>query len=177
MAATSLYSQLVTVVIPLYRNLLNDIERWAVERNLRVLAPERDIAVVCPHGLDLSPLEGLLGIETGRCRVERFDSQFFDGRRGYNRFMLNSELYSRFSESKFIAVCQTDVALFHDNLDYWCSLDYDYIGAPWLPARNEIEGHPKMAMRLTGGKLPMGTHAFYRRRNRAFWSNYLDFNI
>ena len=277
MAATSLYSQLVTVVIPLYRNLLNDIERWAVERNLRVLAPERDIAVVCPLGLDLSPLEGLLGIETGRCRVERFDSQFFDGRRGYNRFMLNSELYSRFSESKFIAVCQTDVALFHDNLDYWCSLDYDYIGAPWLPARNEIEGwnvikrgayklrrgwarlkggfdpvmlkwkvgnggfslrrtsamlrvleehgheieamtdattgaagfedvvwsvrvnelwhgclripdaataarfaiegHPKMAMRLTGGKLPMGTHAFYRRRNRAFWSNYLDFNI
>lgn len=277
MAATSHHLQSVTVVIPLYRNQLNDIERWAVERNMRVLAPGRDIVVVCPHGLDLSPLDDLLGIEAGRCRVERFAPYFFDGRRGYNRFMLSSELYSRFVDSEFIVVCQTDVALFHDNLDYWCSLDYDYIGAPWLPARNEvegwniikrgayklrrgwarlksgfdpvmlkwkvgnggfslrrtgamlrvleehgheievmtdattgvagfedvvwsvrvnelwhgslripdaataarfsIEGHPEMAMRLTGGELPMGTHAFNRRRNRAFWSNYLDFNI
>ncbi len=270
------HTQLVTVVIPLYRNSLSDIERWAVERNLRILSPNRDVAVVCPNGLDLSPLDELLGINSGRCRVERFDPAFFDGRHGYNKLILGRELYSRFQKSRFIAICQTDVALFHDKLDYWCSLDYDYIGAPWLPARSEvegwnvakragyktrrwlallrggfhpvllkwkvgnggfslrrvsamlrvldehpvemaamasdastvanfedvvwsvrvnelwhgslripdastaahfsIEGHPEMAMRLTGGELPMGTHAFYRRRNRSFWSKYLDFS-
>ena len=270
------HSQLVTVIIPIYRNNLSDIERWAVKRNLRILSPERDIAVVCPEGLDLLPLDELLGISSGRCRVECFSSEFFKGRHGYNQFMLSRELYSRFMKSQFVLICQTDVALFHDKLDYWCSLDYDYIGAPWLPARSEvegwnvakrvaykirrgwallrggfnpillkwkvgnggfslrrvetmlrvldqhpaemsamaknstqianfedvvwsvrvnelwpgsvripdastaahfaIEGHPEMAMKLTGGEFPMGAHAFYRHRNRSFWSKHLDFS-
>ena len=36
-----------------------------------------------------------------------------------------------------------------------------------------IESHPSMAMRLTGGQLPMATHAFARRRNRGFWKRYI----
>lgn len=189
--------------------------------------------------------------------------------------MLSQDFYSRFHNSQFIVVCQTDVVLFHDNLDYWCSLNYDYIGAPWLPAPGDVEGwnlarraiyklrrgwarlrggfhtvllkwkvgnggfslrrveamlrvldqhpdkmaeiaknanhtacfedvvwsvrvnelwpatlnipdyttaarfafegHPEMAMRCTNGELPMGAHAFYRHRNRKFWSQFLDF--
>lgn len=269
------FLQTVTVVIPLYRNNLSAIEHWAIERNRRVLSSQRDVAIVCPDELDLSPLDELLGITSGRCRVERFAHSFFDGRQGYNQLMLSRQFYSRFKQSQFIAIIQTDVALFHDSLDYWCSLDYDYVGAPWLPARNEIEGwnvpkramyqircgwarfrggfhsvqlkwkvgnggfslrrveamlrvldkhpaeivemakdsshnsnfedvvwsvrvnelwpnslripdyttaahfsiegHPEMAMSLTGGQLPMGTHAFYRHRNRKFWSKFLDF--
>ena len=103
------HSQLVTVIIPIYRNNLSDIERWAVKRNLRILSPERDIAVVCPEGLDLLPLDELLGISSGRCRVERFSSEFFKGRHGYNQFMLSRELYSRFMKSQFVLICQTDV--------------------------------------------------------------------
>ncbi|MBR5087453.1 MAG: hypothetical protein IKX31_10660 [Muribaculaceae bacterium] len=268
--------QLVTVVIPLYQNSLSEIERWAVTRNLKMLSPERDIAVVCPNDLDLSPLSELLGLDKGRCRVERFAPEFFEGRKGYNHLMLSHEFYSRFVKSHFILICQTDVALFCDNLDYWCSLDYDYIGAPWLPAQSDVEGwnlprravyilrrgwarakggfspalikwkvgnggfslrrvdamlqvidnhrkeienivsnaddvscfedvvwgvraneewnaglnipdaitaahfafegHPDFAYRLTNGKLPMGAHAFYRRRNRPFWLKHMDFN-
>ena len=275
MATSENNTRLVTVVIPLYRNSLSDIERWALERNLKILSHERDIALVCPDGLDLSPIEELFDINNGRCRVERFAPEFFKGRQGYNRLMLSHEFYSRFDKSQFVLICQTDVALFHDKLDYWCSLDYDYIGAPWLPASadvegwnvvrraayklrrvlargkggfshvllkwkvgnggfslrrvdamlrvienhsaeidaiaskvddsscfedvvwgvraNEqwnaglripdattaahfaIEGHPDFALRLTKGELPMGTHAFYRRRNRSFWSKYMDF--
>jgi hypothetical protein len=36
-----------------------------------------------------------------------------------------------------------------------------------------MESHPTMAMRLTGGQLPMATHAFARRRNRSFWKQYI----
>lgn len=261
----------VTVVIPLYRTALSEIERWALERNLSLLKPERDIAVVCPEGLDLSPLESVLGIAAGRCRVERFNPQFFAGRVGYNRLMLSTELYTRFARSRYVLILQTDVVLFADELDRWCAAGYDYIGAPWLPARGEVEGwnvlarasyalrrrlsrlrggfspmqlkwkvgnggfslrrveamldvatrhraeiddldhnrvenfedvvlsvraaeqwheplrvpdaataaqfaiesHPAMAMRINGGRLPMGAHAFYRRRNRAFWQKRL----
>lgn len=37
-----------------------------------------------------------------------------------------------------------------------------------------VESHPAMAMRLTGGQLPMATHAFARRRNRAFWKQHIN---
>ncbi len=266
---------LVTVVIPIYKTELSAIERWAVARNLSVLAPNREIAIVCPQDLDITPLDSLMGLNSNRCRIERFAPAFFDGRLGYNQLMLSQDFYSRLGNSQFIVVCQTDVVLFHDNLDYWCSLNYDYIGAPWLPAPGDVEGwnlarraiyklrrgwarlrggfhpvllkwkvgnggfslrrveamlqvldqhpdkmaeiaknanhtacfedvvwsvrvnelwpatlnipdyvtaarfafegHPEMAMRCTNGELPMGAHAFYRHRNRKFWSQFLDF--
>lgn len=266
---------LVTVVIPIYKTELSAIERWAVAHNLSVLAPNREIAIVCPQGLDITPLDSLMGLNSNRCRIERFAPAFFDGRLGYNQLMLSQDFYSRFHNSQFVVICQTDVVLFHDNLDYWCSLNYDYIGAPWLPASGDVEGwnlarraiyklrrgwarlrggfhpvllkwkvgnggfslrrveamlrvldqhpdkmaeiaknanhtacfedvvwsvrvnelwpatlnipdyataarfafegHPEMAMRCTSGELPMGAHAFYRHRNRKFWSQFLDF--
>lgn len=266
---------LVTVVIPIYKTELSAIERWAVARNLSVLAPNREIAIMCPQDLDITPLDSLMGLNSNRCRIERFAPAFFDGRLGYNQLMLSQDFYSRFHNSQFVVICQTDVVLFHDNLDYWCSLNYDYIGAPWLPAPGDVEGwnlarraiyklrrgwarlrggfhpvllkwkvgnggfslrrveamlrvldqhpdkmaeiaknanhtasfedvvwsvrvnelwpatlnipdyataarfafegHPEMAMRCTSGELPMGAHAFYRHRNRKFWSQFLDF--
>ena len=46
--------------------------------------------------------------------------------------------------------------------------------APYQEAvRFSIESHPSMAMGLTGGQLPMATHAFARRRNRTFWKQYI----
>jgi len=46
--------------------------------------------------------------------------------------------------------------------------------APYQEAvRFSIESHPSMAMRLTGGELPMATHAFARRRNRSYWKQYI----
>ena len=48
--------------------------------------------------------------------------------------------------------------------------------APWREALDfAVESHPMMAMRETGGKLPMGTHAYTRRRNQREWRHYTDF--
>ncbi len=47
--------------------------------------------------------------------------------------------------------------------------------APYQEAvRFSIESHPSMAMHLTGGELPMATHAFARRRNRSYWKRYIS---
>lgn len=52
-------------------------------------------------------------------------------------------------------------------------------GTLWIAPYQEaalfsIESHPSMAMRITGGQLPMATHAFARRRNRTFWKQYIN---
>ena len=257
----------VTVVIPIYKTNLAAYELMALARAIGKFS-RRDIAIVCPESLDLSPLQHMF---TPNCRVERFEPGYFAGREGYNRLMLSRDFYSRFAQSRFVLVCQTDVLIFDDQLDYWCDQDYDYIGAPWLPAPGEVEGwnlfqrtsyglrrlygrvkpgfhainlkwqvgngglslrrvsamlavidahaddiaaiaanshqvecfedvfwgvganqrwpatlrvpdaataaqfavegHPDMAMRLTHGRLPMGAHAFQRRRNIKHWRN------
>ena len=39
--------------------------------------------------------------------------------------------------------------------------------------RFSVESHPDMAMRLTGGELPMATHSFFRHRNISFWKKHI----
>ena len=263
--------RLVTVVIPIYTLGLDEIELLALRQCFKVLA-HHDIAIVKPKSLDLSPLAGLIGDEP-HYRVEEFEDSYFAGREGYNRLMLSNDLYRRFLDSRYIFIHQTDVYVFRDELDDWCQREYDYIGAPWLPAIGDVSGwnlpqralyqlrrvlgknksschainlkyrvgnggcslrhtrhmleaaqklahefneinslpyspekfedvvwsvrvnelcpgalkiapwqeavhfsiesHPTMAMRLTGGKLPMATHAFARRRNRSYWKQHI----
>jgi hypothetical protein len=46
--------------------------------------------------------------------------------------MNSSIFYERFLDQQFILIHQLDAFVFRDELDYWCSAGYDYIGAPWL---------------------------------------------
>lgn len=160
MQRTILHTVDVTVVIPIYRTSLEAYELKAFRRALEVLSC-RDIAIVSPQGLDLSPLDDLLA---GKCRVECFEPQYFAGREGYNRLMLSHEFYSRFRASRYVLVCQTDVLLFEDRLDDWCNRGYDYVGAPWLPAPADVSGWnvPRRAfyeVRRLWGRLLPGFHA------------------
>ena len=264
--------RLVTVVIPLYTLKLSETELLALRQCFKVLG-HHDIAIIKPKSLDLSLLPEMLGGEP-RYRVEEFDDNYFAGREGYNRLMLSPDLYSRFLDSRYIFIHQSDVYVFRDELEQWCQRGYDYIGAPWLPAEGDVSGwnlprraiymmrrlmgkrksschhinlkyrvgnggcslrhtrhlhdaalrladtlsriasdtstsenfedvvwsvrinelspgtlqvapyqeavffsvesHPTMAMRLTDGQLPMATHAFARRRNRAFWKQHIN---
>ena len=129
----------VVVAIPLYTLHLRHCEVESLRRTLSVLR-RRDVAVVAPESLDLSNLPALLGMEC--CwREERFADHFFAGREGYNRLMTSAEFYERFaSEYEYVLVCQTDVWIFQDLLDEMCAMGYDYVGAPWLPARKDVEG-------------------------------------
>ncbi|SCD21348.1 GT_2_WfgS_like [Proteiniphilum saccharofermentans] len=67
--------------------------------------------------------------------VERFPDYFFTSISGYNRLMLDVDFYRRFSGYKYMLIHQTDAFLFKPDLQYWCSKNYDYIGAPWLAPR------------------------------------------
>lgn len=47
---------------------------------------------------------------------------------------------------------------------------------PWREALAfSVESHPALAMRILDGQLPMGTHAYWRARNRRQWRQWVDF--
>jgi hypothetical protein len=120
------------VVIPLYKTNLNDNELLSLKRSLDVLAGH-DFAIVCPEGLDLDPLMPLL--QSVSYTVKRFAPDYFKGLSGYNQLMLSQAFYRAFEDYAYILICQTDVFVFEDKLEYWCSKGYDYIGAPWLASK------------------------------------------
>lgn len=116
----------VKVVVPIYREELDEYELISLEQNLRVLNAY-PIVFIRPSGLDISRL---LKKFPG-CNEEIFDDTYFRNIAGYNRLMMSSDFYRRFSDTEYLLICQLDVYIFRDELLQWCNEGYDYVGAPW----------------------------------------------
>lgn len=50
----------------------------------------------------------------------------------YNRMMMEAEFYHLFEAYEYILIYQLDALVFNEDLDVFCDMGYDYIGAPWL---------------------------------------------
>jgi len=78
--------------------------------------------------------------------IKQFDSKYFIDLAGYNQLLKTFQFYEQFKAYQYILIVQTDAYVFKDELAYWCSKRYDYIGAPWFKESglnkvgNEISG-------------------------------------
>lgn len=117
----------VTVVIPIYRLQINELERRSLECAINVFAKRR-IVVIHPKSLDMSSFAE----QYPTLSFKTFDDNYFAGIAGYNRLMLSETFYTAFSSSRYILIYQLDAWAFRDDLSRWCHLGYDYVGAPWL---------------------------------------------
>lgn len=117
---------LVKVIVPIYRDKLEIYERISLEQNRRILRAH-PFVFIHPTGLDISPLMK----EFPECEEEIFENEYFSSVTGYNRLMMSTDFYKRFSNTDYILICQLDAYVFRDELLDWCNEGYDYIGAPW----------------------------------------------
>lgn len=117
----------VKVIIPLYTTRLTPYEERSLHHNCQQLSAY-PIVFITPRGLDLTAWLK----RYPQCRVETFDPAYFSGISGYNRLMMSTEFYTRFTDTEYLLICQTDAYVFRGNeLADWCERGYDYIGAPW----------------------------------------------
>jgi len=119
----------VQVIIPLYKTILDPTELLSLKRSLRILK-KHPFTIVCPEDLDLANIQK--HFQNVHYQIKRFSSVFFENIDGYNRLMLSDVFYNAFSDVDYILICQTDVLVIRDELDFWCSTNFDYIGAPWI---------------------------------------------
>lgn len=139
------------VVIPIYQNTLSGEEVFSIENALTMLSTH-DIYFVGPEYLQVF-LDSLLvqlrrnhSGKTGRqIGIKLFSNKYFVSIAGYNRLMLSSVFYTRFTDYKYILIAQTDSLVLSDELDYWASKGYSYIGAPWFEGYTQ----PTKPLRLT----------------------------
>lgn len=118
-----MYKREAAVVIPIYSEILSQQETIAL-RQANSIFNKYDIIAIAP--IDLNVDKSIF------CRIERFEEDFFESIDSYNRLMLSDFFYKRFQNYKYILMYQLDAFVFSDYLPYFCELNYDYIGAPWL---------------------------------------------
>lgn len=117
------------VVVPLYTSDLDAVEWLALDKMYSLLADRYPIAILCPVGMDCSEIvERFPSVEVRTMAAHNFVS--IDS---YNAMMLCSDVYDLFLDAKYMLIYQTDCYLFNDQIESFLDLDYDYIGAPWLP--------------------------------------------
>jgi hypothetical protein len=120
-------SSLVAVVIILYRSEIEWHERISLLQVTKILGKHKFIAIY-PRGSNPIGL-GLLPIHTKRYEL---DPKWFVSREAYNKLLLTPDFYANFLEFKRILLFQLDAFVFEDRLTEFSSLEYDYMGAPWL---------------------------------------------
>jgi len=117
---------LAVIVIPIHRNFLDKYEKVSLLRCLEVFK-NYPIVLIAPEGLEISVYE-----ELGQKEVIFFEKQYFESVKGYSKLLTRPFFYKTFRQYDYMLIYQLDVFVFRDELAYWCSQNYDYIGAPWI---------------------------------------------
>ena len=110
------------MVIPIYKENLLLAEQVALNQVYLILN-KYPICFVAPNRMKNF-------LTNKNLDAEYFDDEYFSNRVGYSKLLLSSEFYQRFSNYKYMLIYQLDAFIFYDKLNYFCSLGYDYIGAP-----------------------------------------------
>lgn len=118
------------VVIPIYQKSFSFHEEMALKQVFKILG-KHPIKIIKPTSLSLEHIEG----NNWNYLVESFEDSYFESTNSYNKLLLSTSFYNRFSSYEYMLICQTDAFVFRDELLAWCKKGYDYIGAPF---RTEI---------------------------------------
>ncbi len=113
----------VAVVIPIYKEKLNELEKISLAQCRKVLK-NYPIIFVAPEGKNFSyiaPNEFLV----------QFPPQYFQSVKAYSRLLMSPIFYEPFLSFDYMLIYQLDAFVFYDALEEFCRLDYDYIGAAW----------------------------------------------
>jgi len=159
-----------SVVLPVYKEILDDNEKISFQQCLKILN-RHSITLAIPKSLNVENYNSLAKRYNVILNIEKFDDCFFTGTKGYNNLMLSKEFYMRFLNYEYILIYQLDCFVFKDELDYWCSKGYDYIGSPWS-LEPHLKGIPLLKKRIYNFKKRLE----YRYK-KMFISNFIILKI
>ena len=115
-------SSKVAVVIPTYKEELDEFEKISLAQVRKILG-KYPLVFVAPEGKNFSYFkQGDL--------LAQFPPQFFQSTKTYTRLLMSPKFYEAFENFDYILIYQLDAFVFYDALEFFCSLGYDYIGAP-----------------------------------------------
>lgn len=121
----------IKILIPVYKEHLSVEELRSFKQCLTVLR-QYPIILVTYDSLNLDAYLQIARQSNVVLEFEYFKKEYFVGITSYNRLLLDRDFYQRFRDSDYMFIYQLDGFVFRDELEDWCGLGYDYIGAPWF---------------------------------------------
>jgi hypothetical protein len=103
-------------------------ENLASLKQCQKILKKYPIVLVCPSGLDVSEYRKTAP-DVG---FDFIDPHWQSNYRMFNRLKIDPFLYKRYRQFDYILFYELDAWVFRDELQYWCSQGYDYLGAPWF---------------------------------------------
>lgn len=124
------------VLIPFYRNFLEEFEEKSLNNNLSILQGHK-IYIIAPIKFKFDDDFNEL-VKNYKIEIIFFNNVFFQSIKGYNKLMLDLNFYKRFINYQFLLICQLDALAISNNLNLWVDKEYDYVGAPWVTSFKNI---------------------------------------
>ena len=146
-------SRLVAVVVPMSSRVELTPEEEISIRHLLHFLGKYDKYLVVPKTLQVK----FPGFGT-----KRFDDKFFGSAAAHSKLLLSPIFYKAFIDYQFILIYHLDALVFSDQLEQWCEMDFDFIGAPWI----KYDGAPYAGMIGFEGKV--GNGGFSLRKIKSF---------
>lgn len=116
----------IVILVPIYKNTLDPLERYSLDRSLSVLGG-RDVLFIGSETLDRK----YYSEHYPAIPFVAYDALYFSSIVGYNQLLLSQAFYSSYSAYEFMLILQTDAFMLKDELDFWRAQPFDYVGAPW----------------------------------------------
>lgn len=146
----------VAIVIPNHRGNLKWNEEISLQRCKEVFS-SYDVILVHPEGIDISGYKKYEIIT----KYIGLKPNYFSNELMYNRLMNIPYFYRHFLEYDYILIYQLDTFIFENNLEEWCNMNIDYVGAPWIDSpwikalNKKIPGIQKFINRVGNGGLSL----------------------
>lgn len=116
------------IIIPIYKEELDLIDKLSLERLHKVVKNKYDICLVKPESLNSNNYYKIL--KKKNVKEILFADRYFENTSSYSQLCLQYDFYDKFSDYEYMYIYQTDCYLIEDKLEEWCNKGYDYIGAP-----------------------------------------------
>ena len=145
----------VAVVVPMPNRVDLTQEEQISFRHLHHFLARYDKYLVVPKSLKFKHS----GME-----IKAFDDRFFGSVQAHRKLLFSPRFYRSFEEYKYILIYHPDALVFSDQLEFWCQLDFDYIGAPWVKHKDApYSGHTAYEGKVgNGGFALMKIESFLR---------------
>lgn len=79
----------------------------------------------------VSPPDSPIRLDGFRTKI--FARKFFGSVIAINHLMFDPRFFKSFGDYRYIFIYHLDSLVFSDQMEKWCQMDLDYIGAPWIP--------------------------------------------
>jgi hypothetical protein len=116
----------VVILVPIYKNSLDPLERYALDHSLSVMIG-RKILFIGSENLGRQ----YYSEHYPTIPFVAYDAVYFASVVGYNQLLLSKAFYNAYAAYEFMLILQTDAIVLKDDLDFWCAQPFDYVGAPW----------------------------------------------